>query len=79
MPAVAGRSGGGIGENVAPRTSREDPTGTGEEGQLLDNLRRRESRRSISTTQDDMGIPPAPSAQPTDEAKQMLDPTLNLG
>ena len=22
---------------------------------------------------------PAPSAQPTDEAKQMLDPTLNLG
>ena len=28
--------------------------------------------RSISTTKDDMGIP-------TDEAKQMLDPTLNLG
>ena len=25
------------------------------------------------------GDPPAPSAQPTDEAKQMLDPTLNLG
>ena len=46
----------------------------------MDNLRRRESRRSISTTKDDMGIPPlTPSAQPTDEAKQMLDPTLNLG
>ena len=63
----------------APPPSAGHPTGTGEEGQLLDNLRRRESRRSISTTQDDMGIPPAPSAQPTDDAKQMLDPTLNLG
>ena len=42
-----------------------------------DNLRRRESRRSIPTAKDDMGSP-APSAQPT-EAKQMLDPTLNLG
>jgi len=52
--------------------------GTGKEGQLLDNLRRRESRRSISTTKDDMGIPLPPRRNPL-EAKQMLDPTLNLG
>jgi hypothetical protein len=40
-----------------------------------------EVRRSISTTKDEMGIPLAPSAHPPyyDEAKQMQDPTLNLG
>ena len=43
------------------------------------SLTRRAGRRSISTTKDEMGIPLPPSAQPTDEAKQMLDPTLNLG
>ena len=33
-------------------------------GQLLDNLRRRESRRSISTTKDEMGIPLPPRRNP---------------
>ena len=48
----------------APPPSADHPTGTGEEGQLLDNLRRRESRRSISTTKDEMGIPLPPRRNP---------------
>ena len=44
-----------------PPPSAGHQTGTGEEGQLVDNLRRRESRRSISTTK---GIPLPPRRNP---------------
>ena len=47
-----------------PLPSAGHLAGTGEEGQLLDNLRRRESRRSISTTKDEMGIPLPPRRNP---------------
>ena len=56
-----------VGPVYAPRPappSAGHPTGTGDEGQLLDNLRRRESRRSISTTKDEMGIPLPPRRNP---------------
>ena len=54
------------------------PTGTREEGQLLDRLPPGEQEIHLNHQRRN-GDPPAPSAQPTDEAKQMLDPTLNLG